>query len=621
MKVCAAVALALCLLSGSISPVCSSGIPTDLEMRAAAESWLRGNIELHRHWSDADPVDGPVTIVSTRSIASGDTLLAAAYQISSGGVIIVPATKRLPPVVSFSTRGDWSDIDTDRPCNHLLATIKQSVTRALRRGPDSPENAAWSLMAQDKTSFPTGTIIGVEPLMDGIDWFQCAPYNGACPSPGTCYLYTCTNHLSLLGCGASSLSRLLRYHAYPDSGTGVSSYFWNGDSACTNSPGDTLSADWSDLIEWDQMPESCSGGACTDSVVQATLAAFCRRVAVGLQMDFGHVSSSSSIDSVPPLLEDHLGYRCDAPIAFLNNAPWVEQFNRIRDEVNARRPLPLKWEPGGPHASCIDGWAIDNIRQRWVHINDDGGGSWQVDSFWTVFWSAYPGIRPLGTVDSVLVLADGQGDYETIQDAIDDVTAGCTIYLGDGTFAGPGNRDIDFGGKAVTVRSLSDNPSGCIIDCAGTSQDPHRGFYFHNCENGDTVVRGLTVTNGYASGEGGGAILCSFLMSCERPSTPLFINCVFRGNTADYGGAVAASGYSRPRLERCVLADNTAGQGSAFYTSSGFCSLVNCTIADNTCETSVQGAVCTDDGQNLLLDRCLLTGTSVGVSTTCLNGG
>ena len=103
-------------------------------MRDAAESWLRGSIELQGGWADGDPVDAPVTIVSARSLVSGDTLFASAYLISSGGVIIVPRTKRLPSVLAFSTRGDWSDIDADHPCNHVLDTVKRSVARALRGG-------------------------------------------------------------------------------------------------------------------------------------------------------------------------------------------------------------------------------------------------------------------------------------------------------------------------------------------------------------------------------------------------------------------------------------------------------------------------------------------------------
>ena len=178
----AVVAFVTCLASSLISLSFASDTPTDMEMHDAAESWLRGNIELHGRWGDDDPVDVPVAIASTRSLVSGDTLLASAYLISSGGVIIVPRTKGLPPVLAFSTRGDWSDVDADFPCNHTLGAVKRAVIRALRREPDGAADDGWSPASQDKTNFPTGTIIGAGPLMSGIDWAQCAPWNGACPS-------------------------------------------------------------------------------------------------------------------------------------------------------------------------------------------------------------------------------------------------------------------------------------------------------------------------------------------------------------------------------------------------------------------------------------------------------
>ncbi len=452
--------------------------------------------------------------------------------------------------------------------------------------------------------------------MEGIDWGQCPPYNQMCPSIGSCDPACSLNDsLCVLGCVASSLSRLLRYHAYPDAGTGSSCYWWPGeaDTACVGLPGDTLCANYTWPIDWDMLPESCVGGC--SGAEEDSLASLCYRVAVGVEMQFGHYGSDTDFVKVPPLLEDHLGYRCD-PWFY-----WYEDdtpFEKLRTEVCAHRPVHGDWD--GVHSVCFDGWAIDNAGHRWIHKNDDASDNWWIDSTW-VSGGFYPGIRPLGAVDSVLVKADGSGDpYHTIQGAVDSVSTGCCIYLDDGTYTGSGNRDIDFGGKAVTIRSLSDDPDACIIDCEGSAQDPHRGFYLHSGERGDAVVRGITVTNGYVAG-GGGAVLVTYPTTCSEPSTPLFINCVFRGNEASCGGAVAAIDCARPRLEWCVLADNTAGQGSAFYASSDYCSLVNCTIADNTCGTSSQGAVCTDGGQGLLLDRCLVTGTNVGVSTTCLNGG
>ncbi len=41
----------------------------------------------------------------------------------------------------------------------------------------------------------------------------------------------------------------------------------------------------------------------------------------------------------------------------------------------------------------------------------------------------------------------------TIQGAIDLASDGDTIIIGDGIYTGTGNRDIDFDGKSVTIRS------------------------------------------------------------------------------------------------------------------------------------------------------------------------
>jgi len=56
------------------------------------------------------------------------------------------------------------------------------------------------------------------------------------------------------------------------------------------------------------------------------------------------------------------------------------------------------------------------------------------------------------------------GVYTTIQAAIDDASDGDTIWIADGQYSGGGNFDIDFKGKAVTVKS-ENGPQNCIIDC------------------------------------------------------------------------------------------------------------------------------------------------------------
>jgi hypothetical protein len=48
-------------------------------------------------------------------------------------------------------------------------------------------------------------------------------------------------------------------------------------------------------------------------------------------------------------------------------------------------------------------------------------------------------------------------DYPTIQAAIDDCNEGDTVIIAPGTHTGSGNRDIDFKGKGITVRSVDPN--------------------------------------------------------------------------------------------------------------------------------------------------------------------
>lgn len=95
-----------------------------------------------------------------------------------------------------------------------------------------------------------------------------------------------------------------------------------------------------------------------------------------------------------------------------------------------------------------------------------------------------------------LVKPDGTGDFPTIQAAVDAAAAGDTILLADGVFQGAGNRNIDFKGKAFTVRSQSGNAKACVIDPEGQQWIPLRGFDFKTLEGPGSVVRDLTIRNG-----------------------------------------------------------------------------------------------------------------------------
>ncbi len=174
------------------------------------------------------------------------------------------------------------------------------------------------------------------------------------------------------------------------------------------------------------------------------------------------------------------------------------------------------------------------------------------------------------------VLPDGSGDFPTIQAGVTAVINGDVLELGSGTFAGPGNRDVDYLGKAITIRSQSGNPNDCIIDCGGSAVDPHRGFHFHFGEQSGSVLGGVTITHGWMSDtERGGCI------RCENGSAPLIANCAL---THTRGAAALCLGQGHLQLHGCVFAHNDACEGGGVCCEEATLTMAGCRLFENTAD-------------------------------------
>ena len=149
--------------------------------------------------------------------------------------------------------------------------------------------------------------------------------------------------------------------------------------------------------------------------------------------------------------------------------------------------------------------------------------------------------------------------HATIQAAIDDANDFDVVVVADGTYTRQGNRDIDFKGKAITVRSES-GPERCIIDCEGGPEQLHRGFDFHNGEDDSSILEGFTITGGLA--ERGGAISCV-------GSSPWVRDCIIENNRTAIDPSVPHGGGS------------PGGRGGGVYCESSSMVLEGCVIRDN----------------------------------------
>ncbi len=241
-----------------------------------------------------------------------------------------------------------------------------------------------------------------------------------------------------------------------------------------------------------------------------------------------------------------------------------------------------------------------------------------------------------GTCASARTISVGPGsshDFDTIQAALAAASDGDEIIVADGIYTGNGNRDIDFLGKAVVVQS-ENGAEHCIIDCNGSQHEPHRGFLFQNAEDANSVLRGVTIRNGYAIPYGG-AIYCrgsgptiADCKLCENRAYkiggaiynelagPTVTDCRFLSNSAESGGAVAnASG--EPILSNCTFITNSAQiRGGALYSSLAGATLLNCTFVGNSAEHG--GAVFEHRGSSRLTD-CKFVGNRAHSGAGILN--
>lgn len=159
--------------------------------------------------------------------------------------------------------------------------------------------------------------------------------------------------------------------------------------------------------------------------------------------------------------------------------------------------------------------------------------------------------------------------YPTIQAAINACVNGDTVSVADGTYTGTGNKNLDFGGRAIVVMSESDAYE-CIIDC----QSSGRGAYFHSGETSSAVLKGFTIMSGYSS-YGGGINITGASPTIER--------CIIRNNTSSnsYGGGIYVSSGS-PDILHCTIILNGSKYGGGMYATNSNMSVNSCIVTGNT---------------------------------------
>jgi len=241
---------------------------------------------------------------------------------------------------------------------------------------------------------------------------------------------------------------------------------------------------------------------------------------------------------------------------------------------------------------------------------------------------------------------DGPADCDNVQAAISDSNDGDIIVLFPGRYTGLGNKEINFLGKAITVRSVApEDPyivAATVIDCNSTGD----AFRFEYSEGADSVLDGLTIVGGdpdtnsppSRSTSSTSSYVYSLLTSSVSAqaslgssrgivcllASPTITNCVITGH--GHGGIHCygdiRGGASAPLITQCTIADNaTSGHGGGVYCEYNSSPIVtNCAITRNRAMMG-GGVYCIGSGTPQIVN-CTLVGNSAvdGGAIYCVTG-
>lgn len=302
-------------------------------------------------WQRILPDEAPGTRAATAD---------AAYYIfdntNGDGFVIVAGDDAVRPVLGYSFESAFPSGDLPENLRAWLDGMSLEVDNARTSGTanDPVIDAAW---ASTRAGAPV-----VE--METARWNQEAPYNDLCPrsSVGT-RTYT--------GCTATALAIIMRYHQWPERGSGTLAGYKISTNEITVPEIELGHAyDWANMrMEYRYSFEYND----TEATAVATLMRDC---AIMLNSNFsiiGSTGTSAALENVPNALITYMGYDRQTRYVYRHRysaASWNEM---MRGELDSRRPVLYSgYGPhGSGHAFVLDGYTDDD----YFHVNWGWGGT------------------------------------------------------------------------------------------------------------------------------------------------------------------------------------------------------------------------------------------------------
>lgn len=322
----------ICLIIFPVMVFCYSYISESNEAMVVANSWLNFLKSKNNLLS--------MEINSSREIYFNGYEIGYLFNLEGTGYIFVPKYKYLPPIkaYSLSSNFDWENPGFAQDVVYELYTIYKDL-EDLCGNLDSEECSKYfsqsnNLMWQELLNSEgfnqkiesSETIFAQRELAFTTLWHQSNPFNMYCP-------LACGSPTPV-GCVATAFAQIMKYYNWPPQGNGSHSYLWDGDGCGSQ----TLSANFSDPYDWENMPDSASSSS--PQIQKEALAELSYEVGVALEIDYGRTGSAGEPYKAITAFPQYFYY--DPSMQEVNRVSLSsdqEWFSKIVEEIDNNRPL------------------------------------------------------------------------------------------------------------------------------------------------------------------------------------------------------------------------------------------------------------------------------------------
>ncbi len=314
-----------------------------------------------------------VTLAHAETSGSGDTLYYIFNINSNDGFIIVSADDAAKPVIGYTTSGQFKVAPLNSSVGSWLGRRKNELLyiRSTKLQASAEITEQWKALGIKKNKLGNSVMSysDISPLVS-TTWDQSPYYNADCPGG------------SVTGCVATAMAQIMKFWAYPTTGTGSSSYC-DCTPAFTENYG-TQSANYgSTTYNWSNMPDNVSSA-------NADVATLMYQCGVSVNMNYSPTSSGSAVSKTdnPSVCAQvsyvkYFGYdstslRPLAKISCYTDSAWIAN---LYNELALGRPIQYEGDDAtyGGHTWVCDGFQAST---NFFHMN--WGWSGQYDGYFSV---------------------------------------------------------------------------------------------------------------------------------------------------------------------------------------------------------------------------------------------